>query len=223
MTVLLVAGCTLFGLLVGSFLRRRCVACKEPISSRYAAVELATAALFGGIAWRMHELGLLATVPAYLYFGSIGVALAAIDVEHKRLPNVIVLPSYGVLAALLTAAAAWQDRWSDLLRAALGASILFAVFFALALAYPAGMGFGDVKLAGLLGGVLGYLSWAAVLLGSFAGFLLGALAGVAVIVSGRGSRRTAIPFGPFMIAGALLAIFAADPIWSWYRQLGATG
>jgi leader peptidase (prepilin peptidase)/N-methyltransferase len=263
-TVLLVVGCALLGLLVGSFLnvviwrvprgesvvtpgshcprcgaplravhnvpvlswlvlRGRCASCGEPISWRYPAVELATAVLFGAVAWRVHALGLVAAVPAYLYFVAIGVALAAIDLDHKRLPNVIVLPSYGVVAALLIAAAAWQDRWADLLRAGLGACVLFAVFLALALAYPAGMGLGDVKLAGLLGGVLGYLSWPAVALGSFAGFLLGSVIGVAVIASGRGSRKTAIPFGPFMIAGALLAIFVADPVWEWYRQLGTGG
>jgi leader peptidase (prepilin peptidase) / N-methyltransferase len=263
-TVLLVVGCALLGLLVGSFLnvviwrvprsesvvrpgshcprcgaqlravhnvpvmswlalRGRCASCGEPISWRYPAVELATAVLFGAVAWRVQAYGLSAAVPAYLYFVAIGVALAAIDVEHKRLPNVIVLPSYGVLAALLIGAAAWQHCWPDLLRAGLGACVLLAVFLALALAYPAGMGWGDVKLAGLLGGVLGYLSWPAVALGSFTGFLLGSIIGVAVIASGRGSRKTAIPFGPFMIAGALLAIFLVDPVWSWYRQLGTGG
>jgi leader peptidase (prepilin peptidase)/N-methyltransferase len=76
-----------------------------------------------------------------------------------------------------------------------------------------------VKLAGVIGLVLGYLSWSALLIGGFAGFLLGAVAGVAVMASGRGNRKTALPFGPFMIAGTLLAIFAAEPLWSFYLRL----
>ena len=87
------------------------------------------------------------------------------------------------------------------------------------LAYPAGMGWGDVKLAGVLGGVLAYLSWSALLIGAFGGFLLGAVVGIAVMASGRGGRKTALPFGPFMIAGTLLAIFAAAPIATWYADL----
>jgi leader peptidase (prepilin peptidase)/N-methyltransferase len=86
----------------------------------------------------------------------------------------------------------------------------------LAFAYPAGMGFGDVKLAGVLGLVLGYLSWWAVAIGAFTGFLLGAVVGVAVMASGRGNRKTALPFGPFLIAGTLIAVFASNVIAGWY-------
>ena len=89
---------------------------------------------------------------------------------------------------------------------------LFGFYFAVAFAYPAGMGFGDVKLAGVLGAVLGYLSWSALAVGAFAGFVLGAIGGIAIMAIGRGGRKTAVPFGPFMIAGALVAIFAAGPI-----------
>ncbi|MDX6241318.1 MAG: leader peptidase (prepilin peptidase) / N-methyltransferase, partial [Kribbellaceae bacterium] len=100
-----------------------------------------------------------------------------------------------------------------------GAVALFGFYLLLVLVYPAGMGWGDVKLAGLLGGVLAYLSWSALLIGAFGGFLLGAVFGVAVMAAGRGGRKTALPFGPFMIAGALLAIFLADPISNWYTGL----
>jgi leader peptidase (prepilin peptidase)/N-methyltransferase len=124
-----------------------------------------------------------------------------------------------VVALLLAASAAGQRDWWPLGRAGIGAAALFAFFFALAFIYPAGMGFGDVKLAGILGGVLGYLSWSAVLIGAFAGFLLGAVVGIAVMTAGRGGRKTAVPFGPFMIAGALLGIFFAEPLAQFYVDL----
>jgi leader peptidase (prepilin peptidase)/N-methyltransferase len=159
---------------------------------------------------------MIAALPAYLYFTAIGVALTVIDLDVRRLPNAIVLPSYPVLAVLLTVASAWTGDWWALARAGIGAAALFGFFFAVAFAYPAGMGLGDVKLAGLVGGVLAYLSWAALVVGAFAGFLLGALVGVGVMLAGRGGRKTAVPFGPFMVAGALLALFVADPLATFY-------
>jgi leader peptidase (prepilin peptidase) / N-methyltransferase len=207
----------LFGWL---FLRGRCASCGSAISARYPLVELLTAVLFVLLTLRLSHLGLLSALPAYLYFAAIGVALAFIDLDVKRLPNVIVLPSYPVLAALLAAAAGVHGSWSPLSRALIGGAILFAFYFALAFAYPAGMGFGDVKLAGLIGGVLAYLSWRVLVVGAFGGFVLGALAGVAVLASGRGGRKTALPFGPFMIAGALVAVFAGPSIADAYSRLG---
>lgn len=172
------------------------------------AVALATAALFVGFTLRLA----LPELPAYLYFVAIGVALSAIDVGCRRLPNVIVLPSYPVLAALLAASAWWQGDFWPLVRAGIGGLLLLVFFCVLAVAHPTGMGFGDVKLAGLVGMVLGYLSWRALLIGGFAGFLLAGLVGVVIIVSRRGDRRTALPFGPFLVAGALLAMFTADAL-----------
>jgi leader peptidase (prepilin peptidase)/N-methyltransferase len=144
-------------------------------------------------------------LPAYLYFVVIAVVLAVIDLESRRLPNVIVLPSYVVLAVLLTASSLWRHDFWPLARAGIGGALLFVFFMVLAAAQPAGMGFGDVKLAGLIGLALGYLSWSALLIGAFAGFLLGGIAGVVLLARGR-SRDTTIPYGPFLIAGALLAI-----------------
>lgn len=200
-------------------LRGRCADCRIPISVRYPLVELGTGLLFGAVGWRLLALDLGAAAPAYLWFVSVGVALALIDLDLRRLPNAIVLPSYPVLAVLLTAASAIRGEWWPLARAGLGTAVLFGFYLLLVLAYPAGMGWGDVKLAGVLGGMLGYLSWSALLVGAFGGFVLGAAAGVLVMSAGRGGRRTALPFGPFMIAGALLAIFVADPIADWYTGL----
>lgn len=257
MAVLLVAGSSALGLLIGSFLnvviwrvprgesvvsppshcpgcdrpirrqdnipvlgwillRGRCRDCGAPISARYPAVELVTAAVFGVLAWRF---GLDWSLPAYLYLGAVGVALAVIDVDVHRLPNAIVLPSYGVAAVLLLLAAAVSGDWSPLLRAALGGLALFGVYFALAFAYPAGMGFGDVKLAGVLGTYLGWLGWGVLLVGGFLGFLLGGVVGGALMVVRRAGRKSKIPFGPFMLVGTLVAILLGQPIFDGYLNL----
>jgi leader peptidase (prepilin peptidase)/N-methyltransferase len=199
-------------------LRGRCADCRTRIGLRYPVVELVTGALFAAMAARLDASGQTAAVPAYLYFTAVGIALTVIDLDVRRLPNAIVLPSYPVLAVSLTVAAAWSGDWWALARAGIGAAALFGFFFAVAFAYPAGMGFGDVKLAGIVGGVLAYLSWAALVVGAFAGFLLGAVVGVALMLGGRGTRKTAVPFGPFMVAGALVAIFAAQPLASLYTD-----
>lgn len=200
-------------------LRGRCYDCHAPISPRYPLVEAATGGLFAAVTGVLLHRGLGEAVPAFLYLTAIGVALAMIDFDTKRLPNAIVLPSYPVLAALLVLASALSHDWWALARAGIGGAALYAFFFALAFAYPAGMGFGDVKLAGVLGGAMAYLSWATLGVGAFGGFLLGSVVGVAVLVSGRGNRKTAIPFGPFMIAGALIAIFFARPLADGYLHL----
>lgn len=187
-------------------LRGRCADCKSAISVRYPLVELAAAALFtltAVLLWHRSQLPLL---PALLYLGAVGLALALIDLDVRRLPNAIVLPSYPVLAVLLAGASAWSGDWWPLARAGIGAAVLFGFYLAIVLIYPAGMGWGDVKLAGLLGGVLGYVGFAALLIGAFAGFLLGAVVAAVAMAIGRAGRKTALPFGPFMILGAAVGI-----------------
>jgi leader peptidase (prepilin peptidase) / N-methyltransferase len=190
----------------------RCADCRLPIPVRYPLVELLTAVVFVLVTWRAVELDQLVAVPALLTFTALGVALSAIDLDVRRLPNALVLPAYPVLAALVAVAAVLRDDWGALARAGLGAAALFAFFYLIAVVSPNGMGFGDVKLAGLVGLVLGYLSWGAVVVGAFAGFFLGALVGVAVMAVGAGGRKTAIPFGPFMVVGALAALWISDPV-----------
>lgn len=184
-------------------LRGRCRDCGTQISARYPLVEAGTAVLFGVLTM---AIGLEPELPAFLYLGAIGVALAMIDIDVKRLPNAIVLPSYLVAAALLTVAAAVDGSWEDLLRAGLGMVALYAFYFLLALVYPAGMGFGDVKLAGVLGLYLGWLGWAEVVAGGFLGFLFGGVVGGGLVLLRRAGRKSMLPFGPFMLAGALVAI-----------------
>ncbi len=131
------------------------------------------------------------------------VVLSVIDIETRRLPNVIVLPTAAlVLAARLLTA---PDEWATWLGAGLGA---FACFFLLALVYPAGMGMGDVKLVLLLGFALG----SAVLPALMVGTLAAALAGAAMLArEGRDARRRTIPFGPFLAFGAIAATLLLTP------------
>jgi leader peptidase (prepilin peptidase) / N-methyltransferase len=197
-------------------LRARCRTCGVQISGRYPLVEFGTGVVFAVLTAR---LGPAWALPAFLYIAAVGIALAVIDWDTRRLPNALTLPSYAVGIALLAGAAAIDGSWSMLLRAALGMVALFGLYFALAFVYPAGMGFGDVKLAGLLGLYLGWLGWGTWCVGAFAGFLLGAIGGGVVIATRRGGRKTAIPFGPFMLAGALVAILAGAPLVSAYLSL----
>ena len=194
-------------------LRGRCRHCGEPISARYPLVELLTAVVFALMALRF---GYSAALPAYLYLGAIGVALAFIDLDTKRLPDKLTLPSYAVALVLLAVPAVVEGAWGSWLRALLGGLALGAFYFILWFVYPSGMGFGDVKFAGVLGIYLGWLSWATVAVGAFLGFLLGGVVGVLLLVTRRATRKTGIPFGPFMIVGALLAVLWGQPAIDWY-------
>ena len=196
-------------------LRGRCADCKARVSARYPLVEAGTAALFVAVA---AKFGLSWELPAYLYLAAIAVALAAIDLDVMRLPDRIVLPSYVVALVLLAPAVIAEHNWAAATRGAIGAVLLFAFFFGLAV-LPRGMGFGDVKLAGLLGLYLGWLGWSSMLVGAFAGFVIGGAIGVLLMLVRRAGRKSRIPFGPAMLAGAFLAVFAAPAIADWYTSL----
>ena len=196
-------------------LRGRCRDCNAPISRRYPVVELATGGLFVVMAVRF---GLDPVLPAYLYLAAVGLALALIDLDCKRLPDALTLPSYPVAVVLLAAAAALGSDSGSLGRALLGGLAMFVVYFALCFAYPAGMGFGDVKLAGVLGLYTAWLGWGAWSVGLFLGFLLGGVFGVALIALRKGGRKTAVPFGPFMLVGVLTAVLAGPQLAQAYLR-----
>jgi leader peptidase (prepilin peptidase)/N-methyltransferase len=157
---------------------------------------------------------------ACAYFAVVAVRLTVIDIRQHLLPNRIVFPSYGVAGALLLAAvlalavvdpSGVPDGAARLfgvpaLRIVAGGAVLWLFYFVLRAVYPPGMGFGDVKLAGVLGLYLGYLGWTHVFAGTFAAFLLGGLWSIGVLALRRGSLKSAIPFGPFMLAGAAAAM-----------------
>lgn len=203
-------------------LRGRCRDCGAPISVRYPAVEALTALLFVGVLVRLAVVeDRLWAVPAFLYLASIGVALALIDLQTHRLPNAIVLPSYAVLAVLLALASWGSGDWSALVRAVVGGVVLWLLYFLLLLVKPEGMGFGDVKLAGLVGACLAWLGWGTLAVGAFGAFLVGGFVAVGLLVAGRARRGTAIPFGPWMVVGAAIGFAAGEPLWAWYLDLMA--
>ncbi|MFT4213644.1 MAG: A24 family peptidase [Microbacterium sp.] len=195
--------------------------------ARRRLIALATGAAFVGVTWWGIEefvptngwWTVATIIVAYLYLAAVGIALAIIDLETRRLPNPIVLSSYGVLATLLAAACLFGAPWQALLRAVAGGVVLFAFYALLRLIRPGGMGGGDVKLSGVLGGALGWIGWGALAVGAFAAFLVGGLVGAALLLGRRATRTTAIAFGPFMILGAWIGIVVGGPIAEGYLGL----
>ncbi|THG30429.1 prepilin peptidase [Glaciibacter flavus] len=201
-------------------LRGKCRTCGEPISARYPLVEAGTALAFVlvalGAAFNVYAW---AVVPAFLYLAAISIALALIDLDTHTLPNAIVLPSYIVMAVLLTLAALLTGDWGALLQATIGGVALFLFYLLLAFIYPAGMGLGDVKLAGVLGLALGWMGWPALIVGAFAAFLLGGVFAIGLLIARKAGRKSGIPFGPWMLAGAWVGIFFGDAIGTGYFEL----
>ena len=150
------------------------------------------------------RIALIALVHAALI--GIGGWLAVIDARSHRLPNRIVLPTLGVLIALAAVDALATGRSAELVRALLGMLILGAFYAVLRGISRAGMGGGDVKLAALIGLVLGWHGWQALEIGAASAFVLGALYAIVLVALRRAHRRTRIAFGPWMIAGALLGV-----------------
>lgn len=198
-------------------LRGRCRHCGAPISPRYPVVELATGILFAAVGARFSHSWAL---PAFLVLTGALVAISVIDLEHFIIPNRIVYPAGIASVVLLAFAALVGHDWSAFTRALLGAVAAFAFFFTLHLAVPAGMGFGDVRLSAVLGLFLGWLGWPELLGGLFAGFLYGAVLGMALIALGRRGRRQHIPFGPFLAAGTMTMVLAGTNLVHWWRGLG---
>ncbi|NED84624.1 prepilin peptidase, partial [Streptomyces sp. SID11233] len=173
---------------------------------RYAPALLAPLVSALGCAAVAATTGARPELAVWLLLAPVAVLLAAIDRRVHRLPDELTLPAAGVAAALLGVAALLPEHGGSWLSALLGGLGLGAFYLLLFLVNPNGMGFGDVKLALSLGVVLGWYGWAVVFAGGFAGFLFGAVYGLALMITRRAGRRTGIPFGPFMIAGALLGI-----------------
>ena len=172
-------------------------------------MELSCAALFAGLAARF---GYDWALPAFLVLFAGLLALSVIDVETMLLPRKIVWPLSVLVTALLVLAAAATGRWHDLLVGAICGAAWFVVFFLLNLASPRMLGFGDVRLAPVLGLALGWLGVRYVLLGFFAANLIGAAIGVALIASKRMSRQQQIPYGVFLALGCAVAVFAGPEI-----------
>nr|WP_202892147.1 A24 family peptidase [Kribbella shirazensis] len=181
------------------------------LAGRRAAYWCGGLAAFAGglLGWL---IGLAAVLPAWLVLAVVGAVLGYIDARSRYLPSVIIWPTYVVVGAGLVAAAIATGEWGSLRRAVIAGAIGFAVFYVLWFAFPRGVGFGDVRLSGLLGGALGWLGWGEFVSGLYGGFFLGALVGIVLIASRVMTRKQMVPFGPFMLAGALAGVVLGAPL-----------
>jgi len=188
------------------WLRGRCRHCGVRISARYPLVELLTAIVFAAVvAVRGADADLLLELP----FAAILIAIAGIDLERHIVPNRIVIPAavWAVIAALIVDPSALPE----MLIAGAGA---FTALLLMALAYPAGMGMGDVKLAGVMGLYLGLAVVPALLIA----FAAGAIVGVAIVIATDGDRKRGVPFAPFMALGGVIGLLAGQQLIDFYSD-----
>lgn len=142
----------------------------------------------------------------WLLLVPVGLLLATVDFTVHRLPDIVTLPLAAIALIGLGGATLMPAAGGSWRTALLGSLTLGACYFVLFLINPRGFGFGDVKLAPALGAVLGWYGWGILLIGTFAGYLFGALYGVGLILTRRAGRKSTIPFGPFLVAGAFVGI-----------------
>ena len=197
-------------------LRGKCRDCGEPISARYPTVEALTGLLFAGtvliidVAW---------VLPAYLWFAAVTTVLILTDLDHKRIPNRILYPGTAVGLLLLTGGALLDGGARDLGRGALGGVFYFGGLFVLALIARGGFGFGDVKLAFMLGLFLAFRGWEHLLVGIFLAFFIGGLVAIALLLARKKGRKDAVPFGPSLVLGAWIGIAYGLEIAEWYLRV----
>lgn len=189
-------------------LRGRCRHCGEPIGARYPLIELATGLLWAAVVLARDDAG---AVALGLILVTALVPIVVIDLEHRLIPNLITGPA--AVAALAAGLALDIDYLPEQLIAGVAAG---GFFLLAALAYPRGMGMGDVKLAGVMGLCLGRAVAPAVLIALIAGVLVGGV--IIARLGARAGRKTAVPFGPFLALGAVVALFAGDAIVDWYSD-----
>ncbi|MGD0715088.1 MAG: prepilin peptidase [Gaiellaceae bacterium] len=188
-------------------LRGRCRACGARIPFRYPAVELVTALLVAGCVWKF---GLTGSAAVAAFFCLALVAVSATDLAYRVIPNRIVLPAAAIVLAAQTALHP-SPEW---VLGAVGAS---GFLFAAALAYPKGMGMGDVKLALLMGAALGRTVSVALMLGMVAALVPGIYL---LVRHGSAGRKMRIAFGPFLALGSVVALFAGHPLFHAYWSIG---
>jgi leader peptidase (prepilin peptidase)/N-methyltransferase len=196
-------------------LRGRCRTCHEPISIHYPLIEAGGAILFVAAGVRF---GVGWPLVAFCVLFAALLAISVIDLQHLIVPNRVLYPTLFIVAPLLVIAAATTHDWTDLEHAAIGGAGGFTALLAVNLVSPQGMGFGDVRLAGLIGMALGWISLGTALLGVFLAFLLGSLVGIGLIVTHIRGRKDALPFGPFLAGGAVIAALWGRAILDIYSR-----
>lgn len=175
------------------------------------------AAIALGLIFWAH-LGTTAALPAHLFLAGVGLPLVVIDLREHRLPNWLTLPAYPVAGALLGLAAIADENSAGAWRALAGMAILIGFYDVIARINPAGMGYGDVKFSGVLGLYLGWAGWDALVVGTLSAFAAGAVFGLGLLLTRRAGLSSSIPFGPFMLAGAVVGILAGADVGDWYAD-----
>jgi len=198
-------------------LKGRCRECGERISARYPLIEAATCALWL-VAWGRYGEDRYTAVVLALFF-TVLLAVSVIDLERKIIPNLIVYPAVPFFAALLLVGGLGLGKGYLLAGAAVGFLAYGGGLILVSVLYPRGMGMGDGKLAALVGLVLGALGVQLVAVAAILAFFLGGLAGAAAMVLRKAGRKQAVPFGPFIAAGALLSALVGAQIAEWYLGL----
>jgi leader peptidase (prepilin peptidase)/N-methyltransferase len=187
-------------------LRDRCPACRAELGAWFPAAELITAGIFVALWLRF---GPSPALPAFCYLAVISVALAFIDARYKRLPDALTLPSYPAAVVLLGAGAPFlPGGFRHLAGGLIGMAAALLFFVLQALIYPAAIGWGDVKLSGVLGLYLGWFGAGALLTGLLGGYLLAAAAGIGLLCTRRATRKSMLAFGPFLLVSSLAVIIA---------------
>lgn len=207
MPTVFIASCAAAGFLVGGGLAACSRRLVTPALSTFWIVSLTasllTAFAFGVLAWRFgYRLDLL----PYCVLAALGIILSLIDLVERRLPSVLTYAGLAIVGTLLATSAILSSRGPDLIRALVGMAALAAFYLLLALASGGGLGAGDVKLGGLLGLTLGWLSWSALLTATFLGWLAAVAAWLLLRLIRREPRRPLLPMGPFLVFGAILTI-----------------
>jgi leader peptidase (prepilin peptidase) / N-methyltransferase len=194
-------------------LRGKCRSCGARISPRYVVIELLTAGLFAAAAARFPSVYMIVVLAMFF---AVLVAVAVIDVEHRVIPNRILYPSL-LFFPLLLAVGVLTGEEVSLVRAVIGFLAYGGGLLVVALISPGGMGMGDVKLAALIGLVLGAFGLSYVAVAAAVAILGGGLGAVALLAFARASRKRAVPFGPYLAAGAVWAAFVAPRVAHWYE------
>ena len=232
--------CALYGLVTGQLVPALIARIPEPPTPQPAEEELdrprqpeepkplyADIARRRGLRWRSAlatavvaglvgaAVGWTPALSFLLYLAPVGVALAVVDWHTRLLPTKVIAPSYAVVAALAALSAWIEGDLGALITAGLGWLVAGGTFFLLWFIYPRGMGYGDVRLSGVLGIALGYLGWGELLVGVYAGFIVGGVGGLLLSLL-RIVDRKAYPFGPFMLLGAVVGVVTGEWVADWY-------
>jgi leader peptidase (prepilin peptidase)/N-methyltransferase len=179
-----------------------------------AALGISGAIVGAIVGWR---IGWEPILPCWLYVAGVGIVLAYVDVRTRLLPTRLIAPSYAIVVALVCLAALLGQNTHALARSGLGWLAMGGFYFVLWFVYPRGLGYGDVRLAGLLGLALGYVGWSAVITGLYAGFLLGGVGGL-LLAGLKVVNRRRFAFGPFMLLGALVGLGWGSTLAHWYTS-----